>query len=258
MEISFIGKTAVVTGASDGIGYATAELFGKLGAKVAICARNMDKLNSAKEKLEALNIEVYAQSCDASKSKELFDFADNVEKVLGSIDIWVSNAGYMPFSLLKDMSEEHYDIVMDTNLKSVFIGGKIAYEKMRQKGGVLINASSFASVIPSVGYTAYAAAKAGVSSMTRTMASELAPYNIRVLGYIPGLIDTALTKESQKINGDKLLEPISNRRFGDPEDIAKVIVFMASDFAGYMTGTCLEISGGKFATQNPMKAWELK
>ena len=129
---------------------------------------------------------------------------------------------------------------------------------MRKNGGVLINASSFASVIPSVGYTAYAAAKAGVSSMTRTMAAELAPYNIRVLGYIPGLIDTALTKESQKINGEKLLEPIAERRYGNPDDIAKVIAFMASDLAEYMTGTCLEITGGKFAVQNPMKAWELK
>ena len=258
MDLSFEGKTAVVTGASEGIGFATAELFGKLGAKVAICARNKDKLKAAEDLLKEEGIDVYTESCDVSKSKELLAFADNVEKKFGSIDIFVSNAGYMPFSLVKDMTEDLWDIVIDTNLKSVFIGGKIAYEKMRKNGGVLINASSFASVIPSVGYTAYAAAKAGVSSMTRTMAAELAPYNIRVLGYIPGLIDTALTKESQKINGEKLLEPIAERRYGNPDDIAKVIAFMASDLAEYMTGTCLEITGGKFAVQNPMKAWELK
>lgn len=258
MDLSFEGKTAVVTGASEGIGFATAELFGKLGAKVAICARNKDKLKAAEDLLKEEGIDVYTASCDVSKSKDLLAFADNVEKKFGSIDIFVSNAGYMPFSLVKDMTEDLWDIVIDTNLKSVFIGGKIAYEKMRKNGGVLINASSFASVIPSVGYTAYAAAKAGVSSMTRTMAAELAPYNIRVLGYIPGLIDTALTKESQKINGEKLLEPIAERRYGNPDDIAKVIAFMASDLAEYMTGTCLEITGGKFAVQNPMKAWELK
>ena len=258
MDLSFEGKTAVVTGASEGIGFATAELFGKLGAKVAICARNKDKLKAAEDLLKEEGIDVYIESCDVSKSKDLLAFADNVEKKFGSIDIFVSNAGYMPFSLVKDMTEDLWDIVIDTNLKSVFIGGKIAYEKMRKNGGVLINASSFASVIPSVGYTAYAAAKAGVSSMTRTMAAELAPYNIRVLGYIPGLIDTALTKESQKINGEKLLEPIAERRYGNPDDIAKVIAFMASDLAEYMTGTCLEITGGKFAVQNPMKAWELK
>ena len=258
MELSFKGKTVVITGASEGIGFACAEVFGKLGANVAICARNVDKLKDAENKLKAQSINVYSQSCDVSKSKELLSFADNAEKTFGSIHVFISNAGYMPFSLVKDMSEDLWDTVIDTNLKSVFIGGKIAYEKMRQKGGVLINASSFASVIPSVGYTAYAAAKAGVSSMTRTMASELAPYNIRVLGYIPGLIDTALTKVSQEIIGDKLLEPISARRFGNPYDVANVIAFMASDMAGYMTGTCIEITGGKFATQNPMKAWELK
>ena len=257
MELNFNGKTAVVTGASEGIGYAVAEMFGKLGANVAICARNMEKLKAAQDRLNFQGISVFADVCDVSKSSELLKFADNAERVFGSIDIFVSNAGYMPFSLVKDMSEELWDTVIDTNLKSVFIGGKIAYEKMRKNGGVLINASSFASVIPSVGYTAYAAAKAGVSSMTRTMASELAPYNIRVLGYIPGLIDTALTKDSQAMNGDKLLEPISSRRFGTPEDGAKAIAFMASDLAGYMTGTCIEITGGKFATQNPMKAWQL-
>jgi NAD(P)-dependent dehydrogenase (short-subunit alcohol dehydrogenase family) len=257
MEISFKGKTAVVTGASEGIGYAAAELFGKLGANVAICARNIDKLENAKAQLEKQGIKVYIQSVDVAKMDQLMDFADNVEKEFGRIDIIVNNAGYMPFTLLKDTSEQMWDTVIDTNLKSVFVGGKIAYEKMKDNGGVVINASSFASVIPSVGYTAYAAAKAGVSSLTKTMASELAPYKIRVLGYIPGLIDTALTKESQKMNGDKLLEPISMRRFGTPEDVAKVIVFMASDLAGYMSGTCVEITGGKFATQNPMKAWNI-
>ncbi len=257
MEISFKGKTIVITGASEGIGYATAEMFGNLGAKVAICARNSEKLKNAENKLKEQSIEVFSQTCDVSKSKELMAFADNAEKALGTIDVFVSNAGYMPFSLIKDMDEELWDTVIDTNLKSVFIGGKIAYNKMRQKGGVLINASSFASVIPSVGYTAYAAAKSGVLSMTRTMASELAPYNIRVLGYIPGFIDTALTTQSKAMNGDKLLEPISARRFGQPKDIANAIVFMASDLAGYMTGTCIEITGGKFATQNPIKAWEI-
>jgi len=258
MEISFKGKTALITGASEGIGYATAELFGRLGAKVAICGRNMQKLENAKKSLENNGIDVFIQSADVADTKQFMSFADNAEKAFGSIDIVVNNAGYMPFVLLKDTTEEMWDMVIDTNLKSVFTGGKIAYEKMKDHGGVLINASSFASVIPSVGYTAYAAAKSGVSSLTKTMASELAPYGIRVLGYIPGLIDTALTRESQKMNGDKLLEPISARRFGTPEDVARVIVFMASDWAGYMSGTCVEITGGKFATQNPIKAWDLK
>ena len=258
MEISFKNKTVLITGASEGIGFAAAAAFGKSGANVAICGRNAEKLEKAENSLKEMGIKTYAQTCDVSKTQQFMYFADNTEKNLGPIDIFINNAGYMPFVLLKDMDEEMLDTIMNINLKSVFVGSKIAFEKMKDRGGVIINASSFASVIPTVGYTAYAAAKAAVSSLTRTSASEFAPYGIRVLGYIPGFIDTALTKESQQINGEKLLEPISLRRYGNPDDIAGTLLFMASDLAGYITGTCIEISGGKFSTQNPMKAWELK
>ena len=170
--------------------------------------------------------------------------------------IWISNAGYMPFALNKDVDDELWDKIINTNLKSVYNGGKIAYEKMRKNGGVLINASSFASVIPSVGYGAYAAAKAGVTSLTRTLAAELAPYNIRVVGYIPGVIDTNLTKENLRVNGEKLYEPLAIRRFGQPEDVAGTIAFLASEAASYITGCCIEVTGGKYSVQNPMKAYE--
>ena len=239
MEISFKNKTVLITGASEGIGFAAAAAFGKSGANVAICGRNAEKLEKAENSLKEMGIKTYAQTCDVSKTQQFRDFADNTEKNLGPIDIFINNAGYMPFVLLKDMDEEMLDTIMNINLKSVFVGSKIAFEKMKDRGGVIINASSFASVIPTVGYTAYAAAKAAVSSLTRTSASEFAPYGIRVLGYI-------------------LLEPISLRRYGNPDDIAGALLFMASDLAGYITGTCIEISGGKFSTQNPMKAWELK
>ena len=258
MKFDFTGKVAVITGGSAGMGYAAAELFGLCGAKVAICARNKEKLAAAVDSLKAKGIDAIGEECDVSSSKELFKFADDVEKHFGKIDIWVSNAGYMPFSLIKDCDDDLWDKIINTNLKSVFIGGKIAYEKMRKNGGVLINASSFASVIPSVGFGAYAAAKSGVTSLTRTMAAELAPYNIRVVGYIPGVIDTDLTKENIRINGDKLYEPLAIRRIGKAEDVAEAIAFLASDSASYITGCCIEVTGGKFAVQNPMKAYELK
>lgn len=257
MQFDFTGKVAVITGGSAGMGFAAAKAFGKSGAKVAICARNEKKINDAVESLKAEGIDAIGAVCDVSVSKELFDFADKVEAAFGKIDIWVSNAGYMPFSLIKDMDDDLWDKVINTNLKSVYNGGKIAYEKMRKNGGVLINASSFATVIPSTGFGAYAAAKAGVSSLTRTLAAELAPYGIRVVGYIPGVIDTELTKENQRVNGDKLLEPLTIRKIGDADEVAGLITFLASDAAGYITGTCVEVTGGKFAVQNPMKAYEL-
>ena len=256
MQFDFIGKVAVLCGGTVGMGYAAAELFGKSGAKVAICARSENKVKEAVEKLTAQGIDAIGEICDVSDTKQIFAFADKVEEAFGKIDIWVSNAGYMPFSLIKDIDDELYDKIINTNLKSVFNGGKIAYEKMRENGGVLINASSFSTVIPSIGFGLYAAAKAGVSSLTRTLAAELAPYNIRVVGYIPGVIDTDLTKEMQRINGDKLVEALAIRRLGDPEDVAGLIAFLASDAAKYITGTCVEATGGKFAVQNAMKAYE--
>ena len=154
MEISFKNKTVLITGASEGIGFAAAAAFGKSGANVAI---NAEKLEKAENSLKEMGIKTYAQTCDVSKTQQFRDFADNTEKNLGPIDIFINNAGYMPFVLLKDMDEEMLDTIMNINLKSVFVGSKIAFEKMKDRGGVIINASSFASVIPTVGYTAYAA-----------------------------------------------------------------------------------------------------
>lgn len=256
MEFDFSGKVAAITGGYTGMGFAAAQTLGRYGAKIAICARNEKKVQEAVEKLKAEGIEAIGCKCDVSISKELFEFADKTEEAFGKIDIWISNAGYMPFALNKDVDDELWDKIINTNLKSVYNGGKIAYEKMRKNGGVLINASSFASVIPSVGYGAYAAAKAGVTSLTRTLAAELAPYKIRVVGYIPGVIDTNLTKENLRVNGEKLYEPLAIRRFGQPEDVAGTIAFLASEAASYITGCCIEVTGGKYSVQNPMKAYE--
>ena len=254
MELSFENKVVVITGGSDGIGLATARLFAQNGAKVAICGRTAEKLETAAAELQSMTPDLYSQVCDVTVPEQLFRFADNAEQALGTIDVWISNAGNMPCAFLKDMDVEQWDAVINSNLRPVFLGGKIAYEKMRKKGGVLINAASFAAKMPSVGFSAYAAAKAGVVSLTQSYASELAPYGIRVLGYAPGFTVTNLNRKQAEM-GD-VLSPISMHRLGAPEDIARVIFFMASDLSGYISGTCIEISGGKYTTQNPNTAWE--
>ena len=256
MEFNFKGKNVVITGGNSGIGFAAAKAFAQNGANVAICGTNRDKLDKAVEKLKDFETWIYGDVCNVGDSKQLLKFADDCEEVLGGIDIWISNAGFMPFSKIVDTSEELWDDLFNINVKSVYIGAKIAKEKM-VKGGVLINASSFASIMPSVNTGVYAATKSAVTSLTKTLASELAPFGIRVVGYIPGLIATDLNAINIENNGDKLLESISARRFGTAEDIANGILFLASDYASYITGTCLEISGGKFATQNPKAAWEI-
>lgn len=256
MELSFENKVVVITGGSDGIGLATAKLFAESGAKIAICGRSPEKLKLAENELRKISANVFTQSCDVTVPEQLFEFADQAEQALGTIDVWISNAGNMPCAFLKDMDVEQWDAIINSNLRPVFLGGKIAYEKMRKKGGILINAASFAARMPSVGFSAYAAAKAGVVSLTQSFASELAPYGIRVLGYAPGFTVTNLNRKQAEM-GD-VLSPISMHRLGAPEDIAKVIYFMASDLSGYISGTCIEISGGKFSTQNPALAWDMK
>ena len=169
------------------------------------------------------------------------------------------NAGiFVPHKLI-DTPEHLWQKTIDVNVKSIYYGGLIAADKIKKRGGgVLINGGSFSSVIPSVGSGAYAASKAAVSSLTRTFAAELAPFNIRVIEYIPGVITTPMTKRVIQAKGSTLKSQIAQQRFGDGEDIANVIVFLASDFASFITGVSVEISGGKFCVQNPEAAWERK
>lgn len=256
MEFNFSGKNVVITGGNAGIGLAAAKAFAQNGANVAICGTKQDKLDHAVKELNAFGTRIYGAVCNVGDSQQLLKFGDDCATALGGIDVWISNAGFMPFSKIVDTSEELWDSLFNINVKSVYIGAKIAKEKM-VNGGVLIHASSFASLMPSVNTGVYAATKAAVTSLTKTLASELAPDGIRVVGYIPGLIATDLNTSNIEKNGDKLLESISARKFGTAEDVANGILFLASDYASYITGTCLEISGGKFATQNPKAAWNL-
>ena len=145
---------------------------------------------------------------------------------------------------------------MDINLKSVYYGGLIAADKFKKRGGgVLINAGSFASLIPSVGSGAYAASKAAIASLTKSLAAELAPLNIRVLAYIPGVIETPMAESLIKTKGETLAGQNALQRIGKAEEVANLVLFLASDKASFITGTCIEISGGKFCVQNPQDAW---
>lgn len=258
MELGLKGKRAVITGASEGIGFETAKLLLKQGARVAICGRSEVKLEQAASKLRCAGIEegaLLVQSCDVGNAGQLRDFLNHACRQMGGLDILINNAGFMAGGKLEDVTDELWDTAMDVNLKSVFVGIQSGAKLMKDSGGVIINAASYAAVIPSVGGGVYAAAKAGVVSLIRTAASELAPYGIRVVGYIPGLIDTALNAANIEANAKQLKDSISLHRFGKPEEVAKAIAFLASDAASYITGTCIEVSGGKYATQNPQKVW---
>jgi NAD(P)-dependent dehydrogenase (short-subunit alcohol dehydrogenase family) len=256
MDVNLKDKVAVITGSARGIGLAIAEAFGRAGAGIAICSRYESDVSTAVNYLKKRGLTPYGEPVDVSKRSEIFPFADNVEKHLGGIDIWVSNAGaFVPHKII-DTTEEQWQMIMDVNVKSVYYGGLIAADKIRKRGGgVLINAGSFASLIPSLGSGAYAASKAAVYSLTKSLAAELAPFNIRVVGYIPGVIETQMTAPTIQAKGDAIVNPIALRRLGEPEDVANAVVFAASDKASYITGTFIEVSGGKFCVQNPQDAW---
>ncbi len=258
MNIRFDNKVALITGGSAGIGLATAELFGSLGAKVAICGTNPSKLERAADGLRDKGLTVFSQVCDVSDYAALESFAANTEKALGPIDIWVSNAGIYPQYSIIDTDEALWDKTMATNVKSVYAGARIGFRSMKERGGVMLLASSFAALFPSVGGGAYAASKAAISSMVKTLAAEMAPYGIRVNGYIPGVIDTDINHDRIARDGDSLKTPIALQTFGTSLDVAWALAFLASDFASYITGATLEISGGKMGVQNPARAWEDK
>lgn len=145
---------------------------------------------------------------------------------------------------------------MNVNVKSVFLCMKEAFKYMKDKGGVILNAASYASLLGSAGSAAYAVSKAAVYSLTKCAAAEYAPYGIRVNGYIPGVIETEMTRGVIDIKKEELLGAIALHRLGQPEDVANAVAFLASREASYMTGTFIEISGGKLCVQNPDMPWK--
>ena len=256
MDVNLNNKVAVITGGTAGIGLATAELFAQEGAEIAICSRKELNVTKALRDLKEKGFEAYGESVDVSDRSVLFDFADKVEEKFGGIDVWVSNAGIFLQKKIIDTPEDEWQKVMDINLKSIYYGGLIAADKFKKRGGgVLINAASFASLMPAVGSGAYAASKAAVASMTKSLAAELAPLNIRVVGFIPGIIETPMTESWIRKKGKILASQSVLQRIGRPEEVANALLFLASEKASFITGTCIEVTGGKFCVQNPQDAW---
>jgi len=257
MDLGLKDKVVVITGGGTGIGFAAALEFAREGARVAICGRTTQKLKDAAAQFEQLGFDLYTKTCDVTLSNEVKAFADAVTKDLGLIDIWVNNAGSNQIKSLVEYDDEEMEMLIGINLKSFIICSNIAAKAMKGRGGVIINASSFSALIPNAGRGVYSACKSAVLNLTRTYAAELAAEHIRVVAYIPGQIVTALTiKVLQSIGKEKLISNIPMRRLGTPEDLAKPIVFLASDAAAYINGCALEVSGAKFCVQNPGYSWE--
>lgn len=259
MDMGLKGKVVVITGGSQGIGKAAALEFAREGCQVCVCARRQERLDAAKAEFAQQGFTLFTRQVDVTKCDQLEAFADAVVAEYGRIDVWVNNAGANQFKMVIDYDYEDLMRIIETNLVSMIMGSKFAAQRMKETGGgVILSAASFAAITPLAGKSPYAACKSGVLVMTKALAAEFAPYNIRVNAYIPGLIRTEISQPNIDRLGDRLLQDIPMKRYGEPEDLAKSLVFLASDAAsGYVNGTALEISGGKRCVQNPWYAYEV-
>lgn len=256
MDMGLTNKVVVITGGASGIGAATARAFLEEGCRVAVCGRSHEKLVSFAESVRNESCEILAVQADVRDLASLESFAEQVASQYGGIDVWINNAGIELYVPLEDCSEKDWNEVLDVDLTGVFRGSKAAIPYLKERGGgSILNLSSFCAQMPTAKNGIYSVAKAGVNALSKVLAAELAPYGIRVNTIVPGFIQTDMTAEQIGSISEMLLEPISLRRFGTPQEIADAIIFLASEKAGYITGQELVVSGGKFLVQNPQDPW---
>jgi 3-oxoacyl-[acyl-carrier protein] reductase len=258
MDLGLKGKVELITGGATGIGKATALEFLREGAIVAVCGRRQERLDATQKEFAEHGFSLYTKSVDVCDYDAFSAFADEVAQKFGRIDVFINNAGAGKRKLLLDLELQEFKDLIDVNLFTVFYGCRIAAQHMKKTGGgVILNASSFTALDPTAGSATYSAAKAAVLSLTRTFAAELARDNIRVVAYVPGMIATEISERLRKEAGKNLLRDIPMQRFGTPEDLAKMLVFLSSDAAGYINGTHVTIAGAKRCVQNPWYVHEL-
>lgn len=239
-------KVAIVTGASRGIGQAIALELAKQGAKLVLTASSAQSLIDTEEKLRALGCAHFiAVPADVKNSEQVNLVVKNCIDTYSRVDILANNAGITRDNLLALMSESEWDDVLNTNLKSAFLFTKACSRPMiRQKGGSIINISSVVGLTGNAGQANYAASKAGLIGFTKSVAKELAKKNVRANVVAPGFIRTKMTDQLSEEIKVKVAAQIALGRLGEPEEIASVVSFLASDASRYMTGQVLVVDGG--------------
>lgn len=244
------GKTALVTGASSGIGKATAIALAHQGAKVAAAARRLERLEELASTLKAQGQEALAIKMDVTNKQEIIAGVGKTVENFGRLDILVNNAGIAEFAAFLEMTEEQWDKTLDTNLKGYFlVAQRAAKEMIKNKWGRIINIASIAMGGVGVGFPAiahYCASKGGIVAFTEALADELGPMGILVNAIAPGLIETEMTQgiTSNKEQLQGFLSRVPLKRVGKPEEIAAAVVYLSSEEASYTNGTTLVVDGG--------------
>ena len=238
------GKKAIVTGASRGIGLAIATELAREGADVAILSTSV-KEDLAAKLFSELGVQVKSYACNVADSETVQSVFKQIIADMGTVDILVNNAGITRDGLLMRMKDEDFDAVIATNLRSVFLCTRaVARTMMGNRSGHIVNVSSINALRGQAGQSNYAAAKAGVIGLTRTNAMELAARGITVNAVAPGFIDTDMTAKLSPEVREKYAAQIPLGRLGQPEDVAKLVAFLASDDAKYITGQIIGVDGG--------------
>jgi 3-oxoacyl-[acyl-carrier protein] reductase len=242
------GKAALVTGASRGIGRAIAISLAEAGADVAVNYSGSEQAaEEVVRQIESLGRRAFKVKADVASSAQVEEMVKQVLDQFGKLDILVNNAGITRDNLIMRMKEEEFDQVMNTNLKGVFNCIKaVTRPMMKQRSGKIINISSVVGVLGNAGQANYVAAKAGVIGLTKSAARELASRNIAVNAVAPGFIETDMTDKLTTEQREQMLQQIPAARLGKPEDIARVVRFLASDDAAYMTGQTIHVDGGMY------------
>lgn len=238
-------KVAIITGAASGIGYATAVKFAAEGARVVICDVNRTGVDAVVSQLIASGHQALGFEVDVTNTAQIAEMVASTKAQFGRIDILVNNAGIVADAQLHKMTEDQFDRVIDINLKGVYNCARAVVDIMiEQQSGVILNASSVVGLYGNFGQTNYAAAKAGVIAFVKTWARELGKKGIRTNAVCPGFVATPILDAMPEKVIQAMEEKVPLRRMAQPEEIANVYAFLASDEASYISGAAIEVTGG--------------
>lgn len=239
------GKVTIITGAASGIGHATALRFGREGARVVVCDLNPAGIDAVVSEIVAAGGQAVGYVVNVTNKTQIAEMVVGVKALWGRIDVLVNNAGIVADAQLTKMTEDQFDRVIDINLKGVYNCTKAVIDTMiEQASGVILNASSVVGLYGNFGQTNYAAAKFGVIGFTKTWAKELGKRGIRSNAVCPGFVATPILKDMPEKVIQAMEEKVPMRRLAQPEEIAAVYLFLASDDASYVNGAVLSVDGG--------------